>query len=134
MARAPALCVPKPGVYLPLSASPRAPFESLPTPSTSLHSGSMTHSALVDLAVQWLRTSYRCGIILSEQACCTGETPDVIGWKGHCRSGVVECKVSRADFLADRNKPWRVDPGSALGCERFYMAPTGLIAVAELPA
>jgi hypothetical protein len=93
----------------------------------------MTHSALVELAVRWLRTTYRCGIILSEQACCTGEVPDVIAWKGRCRSVLVECKVSRADFLADRGKPWRQDAQGALGCERFYMAPAGLIAAAELP-
>jgi hypothetical protein len=93
----------------------------------------MTHEALVELAVRWLRTCYRCGIILSEQACCTGEVPDVIAWKGRCRSVLVECKVSRADFLADRNKPWRTNPEGTLGCERFYMAPAGLIGVAELP-
>jgi hypothetical protein len=95
----------------------------------------MTHSALVELAVRWLRTSYRCGIILSEQACCTGEVPDVIGWKACCRSVLVECKISRADFLADRGKSWRMDADAqgALGCERFYMAPAGLIATAELP-
>ncbi len=94
----------------------------------------MTHQALVELAVRWLRTTYRCGIVLSEQACCSGETPDVIGWKARCRSVLIECKVSRADFLADRNKPWRQDPQGALGCERFYMAPAGLIAPDELPA
>ena len=93
----------------------------------------MTHEALVELAVRWLRTSYRCGIILSEQACCTGEVPDVIAWKGRCRSVLVECKVSRADFLADRNKPWRANSEGALGCERFYLAPAGVIAAEELP-
>jgi len=94
----------------------------------------MTHPGLVELAVKWLRTKYRCGIVLSEQACCSGEVPDVIAWKGRCRSVVVECKVSRPDFLADRSKPWRQDPDVALGCERFYMAPAGIIAAEELPA
>jgi hypothetical protein len=93
----------------------------------------MTHAALVELAVKWLRSQYRCGIVLSEQACCSGETPDVIGWKQRCRSVVVECKISRADFLADGSKPWRQDPEVALGCERFYLAPAALIAAAELP-
>jgi hypothetical protein len=93
----------------------------------------MTHPALVELAVRWLRTSYRCGIILSEQACCSGEVPDVIAWKARCRSVLVECNVSRAGFLADQAKPWRVDAQGALGCERFYMAPAGLIAPSELP-
>ena len=94
----------------------------------------MTHAVLVELAVHWLRTRYRCGIILSEQACCSGETPDVIGWKKRCRSVVIECKVSRTDFLADRHKPWRVSSEGALGCERFYLAPQGLIRAEELPA
>ena len=92
----------------------------------------MTHAQLVEKAVHWLRSSYRCGIVLSEQACCTGEVPDVIAWKGRCRSVVVECKVTRADFLADLKKPWR-SGANALGCERFYLAPKGLIDANELP-
>lgn len=94
----------------------------------------MTHAVLVRLAEQWLRTRYRCGIVLSEQSCASGETPDVIGWKGACRSVVVECKISRADFLADREKPFRKNPELAMGCERFYLAPQGLIAANELPS
>ena len=93
----------------------------------------MTHVQLVNLAVDWLRR-YRCGVVLSEQACASGEMPDAIGWKGKCRSVVVECKVSRADFLADRVKPFRQNPEIALGCERFYLAPAGLIAPQELTA
>lgn len=93
----------------------------------------MTHAQLVSLAERWLRRRYRCGIVLSEQSCASGETPDVIGWKGKCRSVVVECKISRADFLADREKPFRRDPSQGMGCERFYLAPRGLIEVAELP-
>lgn len=92
----------------------------------------MTHTQLVSLAVEWLRRQ-RCGIVLSEQACSSGEVPDAIGWKGHCHSVVVECKISRADFFADRDKPFRRDPASALGCERWYLASRGLIAIAELP-
>ncbi len=114
-------------------ANSSSPYKTLPTLTRSREIERMTHDALVELAVRWLRTNYRCGIILSEQACCSGETPDVIGWKGQCRSVLVECKISRADFLADRNKPWRADPEGALGCERFYMAPVAMIAPAELP-
>ncbi len=92
----------------------------------------MTHAQLVACAVRWLR-SYRCGIVLSEQACASGEMPDAIGWKGRCHSVVVECKVSRADFFADRDKPFRRDPNVALGCERLYLTPRSLIAESELP-
>lgn len=92
----------------------------------------MTHAQLVDRAVEWLR-HYRCGIVLSEQACISGEVPDAIGWKRACRSVLVECKVSRADFLADREKPFRENPELGVGCERFYLAPRGLISPGELP-
>jgi hypothetical protein len=44
----------------------------------------------------------------------------------------VECKVTRADFLADLKKPWLHQP-NALGCERWYFAPKGLISAADLP-
>lgn len=93
----------------------------------------MTHALLVRLAEQWLRTRYRCGIVLSEQSCASGETPDVIAWKGACRSVVVECKISRADFFADQEKPCRKDPEMAMGCERFYLVPQGLVSASELP-
>jgi len=93
----------------------------------------MTHQQMVRLAEQWLRRKYRCGIVLSEQSCASGETPDVIGWKNSCRSILIECKISRADFFADREKPWRMKPETGMGCERFYLAPLGLIGKQELP-
>jgi hypothetical protein len=92
------------------------------------------HAALVSAAVDWLRHHYRCGIVLSEQYCATGEVPDAIGWKGVNRSVVIECKASRNDFLADASKPFRVRPEDGLGCERFYLAPSGVIKPEELPA
>lgn len=92
----------------------------------------MTHEQLVEAAIAWLR-AYRCGIVLSEQVCISGEMPDAIGWKRACHSVVIECKISRADFLADREKPFRKDPKRALGCERFYLVPAGLVRLQELP-
>lgn len=92
----------------------------------------MTHTQLVEIAVRWLRR-YRCGVVLSEQLCANGEAPDAIGWKRGSHSVVVECKVSRADFLADLQKPFRRDPKLAVGCERFYLAPAGLLKEVELP-
>ena len=92
----------------------------------------MTHAQLVAKGVEWLRR-YGCGIILSEQACVSGEVPDAIGWKGTCRSVVVECKLTRSDFLADRAKPFRQNPELGLGCERWYLTPVGLLSVDDLP-
>lgn len=91
------------------------------------------HALLVSKAVHWLRSQYRCGVILSEQYCATGEVPDVIGWKGFCRSVLVECKVSRADFLADAAKPFRQHPEEGMGCERFYLVPAGVVRREDLP-
>jgi hypothetical protein len=92
----------------------------------------MTHAQLVEKAVRWLRC-YRCGVVLSEQACVNGEMPDAIGWKRACHSVLVECKVTRGDFLADRAKPFRLKPQHGVGCERFYLVPAGLVRREELP-
>jgi hypothetical protein len=92
----------------------------------------MNHAFLVGRAVEWLRR-YRCGVVLSEQACVSGEMPDAIGWKRACHSVLVECKISRADFLADRNKPFRQKPELGVGSERFYLVPKGLVKAEELP-
>jgi hypothetical protein len=96
-------------------------------------SATAKHQQMVAKAVEWLRHHYGCAIVLSEQSCGTGEVPDVIGWKGFCQSVLVECKVSRSDFLADANKPFRLHPKEALGSRRLYMAPAGMIRQEELP-
>jgi hypothetical protein len=92
----------------------------------------MTHAQLVEKAVRWLRR-YRCGVVLSEQACLSGEMPDAIGWKQACHSVLVECKLTRGDFLADREKPFRKKPEKGVGSERFYLTPPALIKIEELP-
>lgn len=61
-----------------------------------------------------------------------GEQPDCIGF----RSGVsclIECKTSRADFLADRKKRFRVEPTLGMGDWRFMLTPKDLVKVEELP-
>ena len=92
----------------------------------------MTHAQLIKAAEQWLRTQ-RCRIVLSEQTAESGEIPDVIGWKADCHSIVIECKVSRADFFADRHKLVRRKPHLGMGCERYYLVPKGLLKPDEVP-
>jgi hypothetical protein len=46
---------------------------------------------------------------------------------------LVECKISRADFLADREKPFRRKQEFGLGCERFYLTPAAMLRPEELP-
>src|SRR5439155_26474492 len=92
----------------------------------------MTHSQLVQQAVIWLR-AYRCGVILSEQSCANGEMPDAIGWKRASHSVLIECKISRSDLLADRDKPFRQKSELGLGCERFYLTPSPLFRAQASP-
>lgn len=96
----------------------------------------MTHEDLVVRAEDWLKRM-GCGITFREYATNThsGEIPDAIGWRDHGDiSIVVECKVSRSDFLADRGKPFRQQPETGMGNWRFYLCPKGLIQPDEVPA
>ena len=115
-----------------LARSPKPEARSLKPEARSPKPDPMTHAQLVEKAVHWLRR-YRCGVVLSEQACVSGEMPDAIGWKRAHHSVLVECKVTRADFLADRAKPFRLKPEQGVGSERFYLTPAGLLRPEELP-
>ena len=67
-----------------------------------------SHEQLVERAGRWLRGTMRCNVVLLEPGYgSVGEIPDAIGWTSDGVSIVVECKASRSDFLADRNKPAR---------------------------
>lgn len=91
----------------------------------------MTHADLVQRAVKWLRYALRCGVVLAEHN-AGHEFPDAIGWRGSW-SHVVECKISRADFFADRKKPTRASYGERPACWCYYMTPPRLVAPEELP-
>jgi hypothetical protein len=91
----------------------------------------MTHAELVIRAVSWLK-GMGCPIVFYEMVTLQSEEPDAIGWRNSAGdSYLVECKASRADFLADRKKPHRHMP--ALGQFRYFMCPPGMIKPDELP-
>lgn len=91
-----------------------------------------THANLVLSAARWLRNTKGCTVVFTEFAATGNETPDAIGFQGE-RSILVECKVSRPDFAADKNKPVRRHPEAGMGAERYYMVPAGLMHARELP-
>ncbi|WP_445621300.1 hypothetical protein ACUN8C_05700 [Kushneria sp. Sum13] len=96
----------------------------------------MTHAELCIRADKWLRNAIGCGVTFNDRfqaATHNGEQPDAIGWRDGL-SFLVEVKVSRADFLADRKKRFRADPALGMGDWRFYMCPPGMIKPEELPA
>lgn len=94
----------------------------------------MTHAELVIRAERWLRNFAGCSIVVTEISCVsrTMEIPDAIGWR-EGMTVLVECKTSRADFLADRKKAFRLNPDRGMGTVRYFMAPAGLIRTDELP-
>lgn len=94
----------------------------------------LTHDDLVARAERWLKT-IGCGVVFNDAfraASHSGEQPDAIGWRDGL-SILVECKTSRADFLADRKKPFRREPAEGMGDWRFMMCPPRMIGVDELP-
>ena len=95
----------------------------------------LTHAELVQISVRWLRTTRGCGVVLAEMVCANrlNIIPDALGWRAAAWSILVECKTSRADFLADRKKPIHQLPDSGPGQERWYITPPNLIKPEELP-
>lgn len=98
---------------------------------TNTRTLTFTHSDLVALAAQWLEHQGNT-VVITELATAAGETPDALGFSGRV-STLIECKVSRSDFLADAKKSFRRNAWQGMGHKRFYMTPKDLIKKAELP-
>jgi hypothetical protein len=92
-----------------------------------------THSDLVEIAYKWVMKNASCGFAFKEFKSLAEEQPDVIGFGSSGHSVLIECKASRSDFLADKRKPFRVNPQLGMGSQRLYCCPAGLIKVDELP-
>ncbi|MGP0147996.1 hypothetical protein [Pseudomonas oryzihabitans] len=94
-------------------------------------STSLDHARLVASGAAWLR---RQGFPLDAAELHPSDSrdrPDVLGLRSNSLM-LTEVKISRANFLADRNKPKRVTGG--LGLYRFYLCPEGLLQVTDLPS
>ena len=101
-----------------------------------------THAELCNKATSWLKRAYRvggpgCANVFSEVKSGSngGEIVDAIGLKTAegMESIVVQVKVSRADFLADKKKIFRISPEMGMGNFRYFLCPEGVIKVTELP-
>lgn len=92
----------------------------------------ITHKTLVDLAAHWLER--RCGVVLTEYSCQnSGEIADALGLRPWPRGSIlIECKVSRRDFLADQQKAHRGAPYH-LGNYRYYLTTRNLVHLREVP-
>lgn len=103
----------------------------------------VTHKECVTRALKWVRsnhvTSGRCAVAFSELASLWSEVPDVFGMRrsgntrGDTRSLIIECKISRSDFLLDSKKNFRRHPELGYGQFRYYFCPQGLLQPEEMP-
>lgn len=94
----------------------------------------MTHDELCARAEKWLINN-GCGVTLKDpfkSYTANGEQPDAIGWRDGL-SIMVECKVSRSDFLADKKKKFRNGEELGMGDWRFYLSPPEIIRPDDLP-
>ena len=90
------------------------------------------HDELVLRAEKWLK-SQNCQVVIRDPfRSWNREQPDAIGWRSDV-SILVEVKVSRADFLADAKKHFRVNPDTGMGDWRFYLSPPGIVNPEDLP-
>ena len=92
----------------------------------------ITHAELVKVAENWLYKTIGCGVVFSEFVTQAMEIPDALGLKASY-SYLVECKISRSDFAADKKKFFRRFPEEGVGDFRFYLCPKDLIKLEELP-
>ncbi len=98
----------------------------------------ISHRELCILASKWLKKECRCTVAIFEPKGIK-ENPDAIGWRyswGNASnegSVLVECKTSRADFKKDFSKSFRIEPEQGIGNWRYYMCPTDIIKVDEIP-
>jgi len=81
-----------------------------------------SHQELVEIAGKWLSRKYP--VVLTELVASGLEVPDAFAWRSSY-SVLIECKVSTADFLADKNKFTRRAPDNeyTLGVNRYYLVP-----------
>ncbi|SDP33513.1 hypothetical protein SAMN04487914_108104 [Arthrobacter sp. ok909] len=91
----------------------------------------MTHSECVSAASYWLNA--KCDVVLPEFFSHNAELPDAIGFRTGGKSLLIECKVSRGDFLSDKKKSFRFRPERGMGDLRYYCCPSGLIKPTEVP-
>jgi len=94
---------------------------------------SQEHDNLSSLGVKWFKRQGFPVVATEINAAGSREQADVVAFRSSC-SAIIEVKVSRPDFIADRNKPERQVDGAGLGVYRFYLCPAGLILPEELPS
>ena len=93
-----------------------------------------THKEGVKRVAAWLGGTRKMAIVMAERVCAAStETPDAIAWSSRGESILVEVKVSRSDFHADKNKIFRRDEEQGVGTQRYFAAPAGMLTAEDMP-
>ena len=103
----------------------------------------MSHDELVEAGRRWLLHEYRnysrcdgrgaCSLVITEMVTGCRETPDVLGFFTG-GSVLIECKMSKSDFVADSKKVFRRYVEMGMGMYRYFLAPKGLLSEKDLPS
>ncbi len=93
----------------------------------------LTHDEIGEVAVKKLKALGYIASLANITSAAAGEQPDALGVKACGESFLVEVKVSRNDFMADKKKTWRQDGNTAIGNYRAYLTPAGLLKPEEIP-
>jgi hypothetical protein len=93
----------------------------------------LTHDQIAEIGAKWLsRHGYKY-VFSNMRSQFSSENPDALGLKGGFSDAfVLEVKVSRSDFLADKKKTHR-QLGKGVGLHYAYLTPKGLIDPLEVP-
>lgn len=92
----------------------------------------MTHDEIADWGAKRLRNMGYKFAWSNLTSACHAEQPDVLGMNSWGKSIILEVKVSRSDFLADKKKTHRQE-GKGIGETRVYLTPAGLLSSEEIP-
>lgn len=118
-------------------ALPGEPINNGPEDALFELPGHLTHADVVQRARSWLLGRHECAVAFAEIVTYENCNPDALGFKrlGAARmwSVLVEVKISRSDFRADRKKIIHLLPDSCPGQERWYLTPPNLIRPEEVP-
>jgi hypothetical protein len=93
----------------------------------------MTHKQLTRRMAAWLKFRKQCSVVATDLHTAVSETPDAIGFYGTGGSILIECKVSRADFLADKAKQFRQFEDNGMGDFRYFATLPDMVKPTEVP-
>lgn len=98
----------------------------------------MTHRELCILGAKYMKSKglikwHKPKYVVIEIELTGGAQPDIYGFGTTSFTQQIEVKVSRSDFLSDKNKFHRIYPEKDAGQLRSYLCPEGIIKEIDLP-